>query len=83
MAFALRPHRDHNGFTHQEPGFLDVVANKSPEVVRNHLPPDGNCLLSCMNHWFASPNYVNVVVADKQNHLQYLDMDAAVAPCSG
>ncbi|AAW46259.1 phosphoketolase, putative [Cryptococcus deneoformans JEC21] len=74
--------QDHNGFTHQDPGFLDVVANKSPEVVRIYLPPDGNCLLSVMNHCFDSKNYVNVVVADKQDHLQYLDMEAAVAHCT-
>lgn len=74
--------QDHNGFTHQDPGFLDVVANKSPEVVRIYLPPDGNCLLSVMNHCFDSKNYVNVIVADKQDHLQYLDMDAAIAHCT-
>lgn len=74
--------QDHNGFTHQDPGFLDVVANKSPEVVRIYLPPDGNCLLSVMNHCFESKNYVNVIVADKQDHLQFLDMEAAVAHCT-
>ncbi|KAF2747182.1 D-xylulose 5-phosphate/D-fructose 6-phosphate phosphoketolase [Sporormia fimetaria CBS 119925] len=74
--------QDHNGFTHQDPGFLDVVANKSPEVVRIYLPPDGNCLLSVMDHCFRSSNYVNVVVADKQDHLQYLNMDAAIAHCT-
>jgi len=74
--------QDHNGFTHQDPGFLDVVANKSPEVVRIYLPPDGNCLLSCMNHCLRSTNYVNVIVADKQNHLQYLDMEAALEHCT-
>jgi len=74
--------QDHNGFTHQDPGFLDVVANKSPEVVRIYLPPDGNCLLSCMDHCLRSTNYVNVVVADKQDHLQYLSMDAAVEHCT-
>ncbi|WVR09261.1 hypothetical protein IAU60_006326 [Kwoniella sp. DSM 27419] len=74
--------QDHNGFTHQDPGFLDVVANKSPEVVRIYLPPDGNTLLSVMNHCLDSKNYVNVVVADKQDHLQYLDMDAAIAHCT-
>ncbi len=55
----------HNGFTHQDPGFLDVVANKSPEVVRICLPPDGNCLLSVTDHCLRSTNYVNVIVADK------------------
>jgi len=74
--------QDHNGFTHQDPGFLDVVANKSPEVVRIYLPPDANCLLSTMNHCLESSNYVNVIVADKQNHLQYLNMDDAVIHCS-
>ncbi|KAI0596003.1 D-xylulose 5-phosphate/D-fructose 6-phosphate phosphoketolase [Biscogniauxia sp. FL1348] len=74
--------QDHNGFTHQDPGFLDVVANKSPEVVRIYLPPDGNCLLSVMDHCFRSSNYVNVVVADKQNHLQFLTMDQAVEHCT-
>jgi xylulose-5-phosphate/fructose-6-phosphate phosphoketolase len=74
--------QDHNGFTHQDPGFLDVVANKSPEVVRIYLPPDGNCLLSTMNHCFKSSNYVNVIVADKQLHLQYLNMEDAVSHCT-
>ncbi|KAI2631148.1 D-xylulose 5-phosphate/D-fructose 6-phosphate phosphoketolase [Xylaria nigripes] len=74
--------QDHNGFTHQDPGFLDVVANKSPEVVRIYLPPDGNCLLSVMNHCFRSFNYVNVVVSDKQLHLQYLTMPQAIEHCT-
>ncbi|KAI5919377.1 XFP N-terminal domain-containing protein [Camillea tinctor] len=74
--------QDHNGFTHQDPGFLDVVANKSPEVVRIYLPPDGNCLLSVMDHCFRSSNYVNVIVADKQNHLQFLTMEQAVEHCT-
>ncbi|KAI1080376.1 D-xylulose 5-phosphate/D-fructose 6-phosphate phosphoketolase [Whalleya microplaca] len=74
--------QDHNGFTHQDPGFLDVVANKSPDVVRIYLPPDGNCLLSVMDHCFRSLNYVNVVVADKQPHLQFLTMDQAVEHCT-
>ncbi|KAJ5975493.1 hypothetical protein N7481_009200 [Penicillium waksmanii] len=74
--------QDHNGFTHQDPGFLDVVANKSPEVVRIYLPPDGNSLLSVMNHCLRSVNYVNVVVADKQDHIQFLSMDEAVAHCT-
>ncbi|KAK8087805.1 XFP N-terminal domain-containing protein [Apiospora hydei] len=74
--------QDHNGFTHQDPGFLDVVANKSPEVVRIYLPPDGNCLLSTMDHCLRSSNYVNVIVADKQNHIQYLTMDEAVIHCT-
>ncbi|KAK7922914.1 hypothetical protein LTR80_012084 [Exophiala xenobiotica] len=74
--------QDHNSFTHHDLGFLDVVANKSPEVVRIYLPPDGNCLLSCMDHCFRSNNYVNVIVADKQDHLQYLDMEAAIEHCT-
>ncbi|MBN6740368.1 phosphoketolase family protein [Acidithiobacillus sp. MC6.1] len=74
--------QDHNGFTHQDPGFLDVVANKSPSVVRIYLPPDANCLLSVADHCLKSVNYVNVIVADKQKNLQYLDMEAAVAHCT-
>jgi xylulose-5-phosphate/fructose-6-phosphate phosphoketolase len=74
--------QDHNGFTHQDPGFLDVIANKSPEVVRIYLPPDGNCLLSVMDHCLRSSNYVNVIVADKQDHLQFLDMDDALVHCT-
>jgi xylulose-5-phosphate/fructose-6-phosphate phosphoketolase len=74
--------QDHNGFTHQDPGFLDVVANKSPEVVRIYLPPDGNCLLSVIDHCLRSTNYVNVVVADKQDHLQFLSMNEAIAHCT-
>ncbi|KAI1264636.1 D-xylulose 5-phosphate/D-fructose 6-phosphate phosphoketolase [Xylariaceae sp. FL1019] len=74
--------QDHNGFTHQDPGFLDVVANKSPEIVRIYLPPDGNCLLSVMNHCLRSTDYVNVIVADKQDHLQYLPMEQAIEHCT-
>ena len=79
---ALVWRQDHNGFTHQDPGFLDVVANKSPNVVRIYLPPDGNCLLSVADHCLRSVNYVNVIVADKQVHLQYLEMDSAIAHCT-
>ncbi len=79
---ALVWRQDHNGFTHQDPGFLDVVANKSPSVVRVYLPPDANCLLSVADHCLRSTNYVNVIVADKQVHLQYLDIDAAIAHCT-
>jgi xylulose-5-phosphate/fructose-6-phosphate phosphoketolase len=74
--------QDHNGFTHQDPGFLDLVVNKSPEVTRIYLPPDANCLLSVADHCLRSTNYVNVIVSDKQLHLQYLDMDAAIAHCA-
>jgi xylulose-5-phosphate/fructose-6-phosphate phosphoketolase len=74
--------QDHNGFTHQDPGFLDVVVNKSAEVTRIYLPPDVNCLLSVADHCLRSENYVNVIVSDKQMHLQYMDMDAAVRHCT-
>src|ERR1700756_174638 len=74
--------QDHNGFTHQDPGFLDVVLNKSAAVPRIYLPPDANCLLSVADHCLRSTNYVNVIVADKQVHLQYLDIDAAIAHCT-
>ncbi|KAH7146979.1 XFP N-terminal domain-containing protein [Dactylonectria estremocensis] len=74
--------QDHNGFTHQDPGFLDVVANKSPEVMRIYLPPDGNCLLSVMDHCFRSINYINIIMSDKQKHLQYLSIDAAIMHCT-
>jgi xylulose-5-phosphate/fructose-6-phosphate phosphoketolase len=74
--------QDHNGFTHQDPGFLDVVANKSADVTRIYLPPDVNCLLSVASHCLQSENYVNVIVADKQMHLQYLDRESAIAHCT-
>jgi len=73
--------QDHNGFTHQDPGFLDLVVNKSPTVTRIYMPPDVNCLLSVADHCLRSENYVNVIVCDKQLHLQYLDMDAALTHC--
>jgi xylulose-5-phosphate/fructose-6-phosphate phosphoketolase len=74
--------QDHNGFSHQDPGFLDIVSNKSPAVTRIYLPPDANCLLSVADHCLRSEDYINVIVADKQMHLQYLDMDAAVDHCT-
>ena len=74
--------QDHNGFTHQDPGFIDVVVNKSAEVTRIYLPPDVNSLLSVANHCLRSENYVNVIVCDKQLHLQYMDMDAAIRHCT-
>src|SRR4051794_4306025 len=74
--------QDHNGFTHQDPGFLDVVVNKSAEVTRIYLPPDVNSLLSVADHFLRSKNYVNVIVSDKQLHLQYMDMDAAIKHCT-
>lgn len=74
--------QDHNGFTHQDPGFLDVVLNKSPDVVRIYLPPDVNTLLSVADHCLRSKNYINVIVSDKQSHLQYHDMAAAISNCT-
>jgi xylulose-5-phosphate/fructose-6-phosphate phosphoketolase len=74
--------QDHNGFTHEDPGFLDLVSNKSASVTRIYLPPDANCLLSVADHCLRSENYVNVIVSDKQTHLVYLDMEAAVVHCT-
>jgi len=74
--------QDHNGFTHQDPGFLDVVVNKSPTVCRIYLPPDVNTLLSVADHCLRSTNYVNVIVADKQKHFQFLDMESAIKHCT-
>jgi xylulose-5-phosphate/fructose-6-phosphate phosphoketolase len=74
--------QDHNGFTHQDPGFLDVVVNKSSAVTRIYMPPDINSLLSVANHCLRSENYVNVIVCDKQMHLQYMDMDSAITHCT-
>ena len=71
--------QDHNGFTHQDPGFLDVVLNKKPEIVRVYLPPDANTLLSTYDHCLRSRHYVNVVVAGKQPQLDWLDVDDAAA----
>ncbi|HSE18802.1 MAG TPA: phosphoketolase family protein [Pyrinomonadaceae bacterium] len=74
--------QDHNGFSHQDPGFIDHVVNKKADVVRVYLPPDANCLLSVMDHCLRSRNYINVVVAGKQPALQYLDIDAAMTHCA-
>nr|WP_202945115.1 phosphoketolase family protein [Methylomonas methanica] len=74
--------QDHNGFTHQDPGFLDVVVNKSPAVTRIYLPPDVNTLLAISDHCLQSTDYINVIVCDKQKHLQFLDMDAAIKHCT-
>jgi len=74
--------QDHNGFTHQDPGFIDLVLNKSPNVCRVYMPPDANCLLSVANHCLRSTNYINVIVSDKQKHLQYLTMDQAIEHCT-
>jgi xylulose-5-phosphate/fructose-6-phosphate phosphoketolase len=74
--------QDHNGFSHQDPGFIDHVVNKKADVIRVYLPPDANTLLSVADHCLRSRNYVNVIVAGKQPSLQYLDMDAAVKHCA-
>jgi xylulose-5-phosphate/fructose-6-phosphate phosphoketolase len=74
--------QDHNGFTHQDPGFIDHVVNKKAEVVRVYLPPDANCLLSVMDHCLRSRHYVNVVIAGKHPAPQWLSMDAAVRHCT-
>jgi xylulose-5-phosphate/fructose-6-phosphate phosphoketolase len=74
--------QDHNGFTHQDPGFLDVVMNKKADTVRVYLPPDANTLLSVTDHCLRSRHFVNVIIAGKQPELQWLDMDAAIAHCT-
>ncbi len=74
--------QDHNGFTHQDPGFLDHIANKKADVVRMYLPPDANCLLSCFDHCMKSKNYVNAIVASKHPSCQWLTMEQAVKHCS-
>ncbi len=74
--------QDHNGFSHQDPGYIDLVTNKSPDVSRIYLPPDANCLLSVADHCLRSTDYVNVIVADKQMHLQYLTMEEAIQHCT-
>jgi xylulose-5-phosphate/fructose-6-phosphate phosphoketolase len=74
--------QDHNGFSHQDPGFIDHVLNKKAEIVRVYLPPDANCLLSVADHCLRSRDYVNVIVADKQAALDYLKMDQAIAHCT-
>jgi xylulose-5-phosphate/fructose-6-phosphate phosphoketolase len=74
--------QDHNGFSHQDPGFVDLVVNKKAEVIRVYLPPDANCLLSVTDHCLRSRNYVNVVIAGKQPAPQWLTMDQAIAHCA-
>jgi xylulose-5-phosphate/fructose-6-phosphate phosphoketolase len=74
--------QDYNGFSHQDPGFLDIVTNKSAKVTRIYLPPDANCLLSVADHCLRSQGYVNVIVSDKQLHLQYLTMEEAIQHCT-
>ncbi len=85
LTYLLTSHvwrQDHNGFSHQDPGFIDHVINKKADVVRVYLPPDANTLLSVGDHCLRSRNYVNVIVAGKQPALQYLDIDAAVVHCT-
>ena len=72
--------QDHNGFSHQDPGFIDLVTNKGPSVTRVYLPPDANTLLSVADHCLRSTDYINVIVADKQKHLQFTTIDEAIAP---
>jgi xylulose-5-phosphate/fructose-6-phosphate phosphoketolase len=74
--------QDHNGFSHQDPGFIDHVVNKKAEIIRVYLPPDANCLLSVADHCLRSRDYVNVIVAGKQPALNYLSMDEAVVHCT-
>ncbi len=74
--------QDHNGFTHQDPGFIDHVVNKKADIVRVYLPPDANCLLSVADHCLRSRHYVNVIVAGKQPALQWLDMESAIEHCT-
>jgi len=85
MNYLLTSHvwrQDHNGFSHQDPGFIDHVVNKKAEVIRIYLPPDANCLLNSVDHCLRSKHYVNVIVAGKQPALQFLDMDQAVKHCT-
>lgn len=74
--------QDHNGFTHQDPGFLDHIANKKADVIRMYLPPDANCLLSCFDHCIKSRNYVNVIVASKHPRPQWLTTEQAIKHCT-
>jgi len=74
--------QDHNGFSHQDPGFIDHVANKKSDVVRIYLPPDANCLLSVADHCLRTKNYVNLIIAGKQPAWQWLPMEAAIAHCT-
>jgi xylulose-5-phosphate/fructose-6-phosphate phosphoketolase len=85
LTYLLTSHvwrQDHNGFSHQDPGFIDHVVNKKADVIRVYLPPDANTLLSVADHCLRSRNYVNVIVAGKQPAWQWLDMDAAIKHCA-
>src|SRR5206468_10274134 len=74
--------QDHNGFSHQDPGFIDLVTNKGPSVVRVYLPPDANTLLAVADHCLRSTDCINVLVADKQKHLQFATIDESVTLCA-
>jgi xylulose-5-phosphate/fructose-6-phosphate phosphoketolase len=74
--------QDHNGFSHQDPGFIDVVTNKSPTVTRVYLPPDANTLLVVADQCLRSTDCINVIVADKQKHLQFMSIDEAIVHCA-
>lgn len=74
--------QDHNGYTHQDPGFLNHLVTKKSDIVRMYLPPDANCLLSCMNHCLATKNYINVIIASKHPKVQWLSMEDAVVHCT-
>ncbi len=74
--------QDHNGFSHQDPGFIDLVTNKSASVTRIYLPPDANTLLSVADHCLRSTDFINVIVADKQKHLQFTTIDEAIVHCT-
>jgi xylulose-5-phosphate/fructose-6-phosphate phosphoketolase len=74
--------QDHNGFSHQDPGFIDVVTNKSPSITRIYLPPDANCLLAVADHCLRSTDCINVIVADKQKHMQFTTIDEAIVHCA-
>jgi xylulose-5-phosphate/fructose-6-phosphate phosphoketolase len=85
LTYLLTSHvwrQDHNGFSHQDPGFIDHVANKKSDIIRVYLPPDGNTLLSVVDHCLRSRDYINVIVAGKQPRLQWLDRDSAIRHCT-
>ena len=85
LTYLLTSHvwrQDHNGFSHQDPGFIDHVVNKKADIIRVYLPPDANTLLSVADHCLRSRNYINVIVAGKQPQPQWLDMDSAIKHCA-
>jgi len=74
--------QDHNGYTHQDPGFLDIINNKKPEITRIYLPADANCLISCVDHCLQTKNYINVITASKHPSYQWLNMEQAIEHCT-